>query len=77
MTLADESIEHSERARYFAAAAVKDIQCGRAWNAQGAMSLAAMERHLAYEKWDTEQIAWQAQKECWAARAALKGAGDE
>ena len=68
MTLMDESIEHGERARYLAAAAVKDLQCGRAWTAEGAMAMVAMERHLAYEKWDTAEIAWRAQKECWADR---------
>ena len=68
MTLMDESIKHGEQARYYAAAAVKDMQCGRRWAAEGAMDMAAMERHLAYEKWDTVEIAWQAQKECWASR---------
>jgi len=67
-SLASEAIEHGERARYLAAAAVTDIQCGRAWNAEGAMRMAAMERHLAHEKWDTAQIAWAAQRECWDAR---------
>lgn len=64
-SLANESIDHSERARYLAAAAVKDMQCGRGWNATGSMAMAAMERHLAFEKWDTAQIAWAAQRECW------------
>lgn len=66
-SLMDESIEHGERARYLAAAAVKDLQHGRRWTAEGAMDMAAMERHLQYEKWDTHEIAWRALKECWEA----------
>jgi hypothetical protein len=71
MSLVKESIKHGERARFLAAAAVKDLQCGRAWNAEGAMRLAAMERHLQYEKWDTAEIAWRAQSECWRERKLL------
>ena len=68
MNLMSESIEHGERARYLAAAAVKDLQCGRRWSAEGAMQMAATERHLQYEKWDTAEIANAALEECWAAR---------
>jgi len=67
-SLMSEAIEHGERARYLAAAGVKDWQCGRRWTAEGAMDMAAMERHLQFEKWDTAQIAWKALNECWAAR---------
>jgi hypothetical protein len=67
-SLMQESLDHSDRARYFAAAAVKDLQCGQSWSAQNAMRLCAEERHLAYEKWDTAEIAFAALKECWAPR---------
>jgi len=73
MTLMDESIKHGEQARYLAAAAVKDLQHGRRWIAEAGMDTAAMERHLAYEKWDTAEIAWKARNECWAARARVEG----
>ena len=72
-SLLEESLNHAEQARYYAAAAVKDLQHGKRWSAEVAMDLAAMERHLAYEKWDTHEIAWVALNECWAGkRAALK-----
>jgi hypothetical protein len=67
-SLAQESIDHDNRARYLAAAAVRDFQRGNQWDAMRTMAKCAMERHLAYEKWDTAQIAWAAQKECWAPR---------
>jgi hypothetical protein len=67
-SLMTEAMEHGERARYLAAAAIKDLQRGRAWTAEGAMDMVAMERHLQYEKWDTHEIAWAALKECWASR---------
>jgi hypothetical protein len=67
-SLISESIEHGEQARYLAAAAIKDLQHGRRWAAEGAMEMVAMERHLAYEKWDTHQIAWRALNECWDSR---------
>ena len=67
-SLISESIEHGDRARYLAAAAVKDLQCGRAWTAEGAMAMVAMERHLQYEKWNTHEIAYAALKECWTDR---------
>jgi hypothetical protein len=63
-SLMRESLDHAELARYHAAAAVKDLQHGRRWSAEPAMELAAMERHLAYEKWDTHEIAWRALNEC-------------
>ena len=67
-SLISESLEHGEQSRYLAAAAVRDLQRGRHWSAGGAMEMAAMERHLSYEKWDTHEIAWRALNECWAAR---------
>lgn len=70
MSLPEQSLAHADRARYFAAAAVKDLQHGRHWTATPAMELCAMERHLAYEKWDTHEIAWKAQQECWDARGS-------
>lgn len=68
MTLMRESLDHGERARYLAAAAVKDLQTGHHWNAESAMQVAAMERHLQYEKWDTAEIAWRALRECWGVK---------
>lgn len=68
MTLISQSLEHGERSRYLAAAAVKDLQCGRGWTAEGAMAMVAMERHLQYEKWDTHEIAWRALEECWGVK---------
>jgi hypothetical protein len=67
-SLISESLEHGERARYLAAAGVRDWQRGRRWSAEGAMEMAAMERHLQFEKWDTHEIAWRALNECWATR---------
>lgn len=70
--LMQESLDHSDRARYLAANAVRDLQHGRAYSARTAMDMCAMERHLAYEKWDTAQIAHAALKECWAAEGLRK-----
>ena len=64
-SLIRESLNHAEYARYLAAAAVKDLQYGHRLSADVAMGLAAMERHLAYEKRDTHEIAWRALNECW------------
>lgn len=69
MALIDESIAHGERGRNLASNAVRDYQRGHRFAAEVAMDMAAMERHLQYEKWDTHKIAWKALEECWAARA--------
>jgi len=71
-SLMSEALDHAERARYFAAAAVKDLQCGRHWSAENAMALTATERHLHYEKWDTAEIAYAAKQEYWNAKRAAK-----
>lgn len=63
-TLMSEALAHAEQARYFAASAVRDLQRGRHWVAEAGMEMAAMERHLHYEKWDTHEIAWRALNEC-------------
>lgn len=67
-SLMSESIEHGNRSRYLAANAVRDLQHGHRFAAETAMDMAAMERHLQYEKWDTAEIAWRALRECWLPR---------
>ncbi|WNM64533.1 hypothetical protein SEA_MIDNIGHTRAIN_46 [Arthrobacter phage MidnightRain] len=66
MSLSKESLAHDERSRHFAASAVRHLQQGDPWLAGFAMASCAMERHLAYEKWDTAEIAWAAEDEYFA-----------